>query len=942
MASVQEFVIVVGVLSLAGCAIEGSGTEQDPGATGVAVPTGPEFPPIDPNDKYFEPGPVLATPDEAELDKRFAYHQEVIDTHQLSYSIAKSEPTHYELTGLAGFVQPPDVGDEKPQQVPTAYNLVLPEKWDSREQGAGIPPVRNQKSCGSCWAFGTVGVVEAAVAKYDKQIVDLSEQFVLDCSGKGSCGGGYWAYNAFKTKGSAWEKDYPYKAYDQYCKSVPEKPYTIESYHSIQAGDREAMKAAIFEHGSVGVTMSVCGSIPGYKGGVYDSNECNNWSTNHIVTLVGWDDTVAHKSGKGAWILRNSWGTSWGTGGYAVWAYGKARIEANPTYVIYKPENPTDTDGDGIKDVHDNCKETVNVDQKDADHDGKGDACDSQFDPFEKKLSLSDDQSLKLDLGFSFPFYGKSYLDVFVNSDGNLTFGAGDDATAPRDKARFLTGAPRIAALYADLNPASGGSVSYGKTAPDSLFVRFDGVKRYDGKGSGSVTVTLDPKGNVTLAYGAVAAAPYVVGVSRGGSGNSAGESSLGPGSVAYGSANAVFQAFVQGFGLANQTVVFTPGDGPAPPPAETVVQLSDDGTVEVPIGFAFPFFGKGYTSVFVNSDGNLSFGAGDTATAPRDKARFLTGVPRIAALYRDLDPSAGGTISYLQKQGALQIRYQGIRHYGSALTSSVTFLLRDDGGIELAYGQVAADTFIVGVSRGGNGNTGAEQPFDTLPQPVAYAGTNTLFQAFSKSGGFPLSGKTLAFSATGGVPPPPPPPTETVLSLGDDTTASIQLGFTFPFFGSSYSTAWVNSDGNITLGKSDGMTANRDEKRFLTGAPRIALLYADLDPSAGGKVTYRYDDPQSVTVRFANVPIWGGGGSATASAKLAASGEVLLSYESVTIPGAIIGVSKGGASNATPAVSLTTLMTSSWSCAAAGSAHALYTKSDPFALTGSTVSFSP
>lgn len=935
-------------LSLSGCAIEGVGdTDRPPVPPAGPTQSDPEYPPIDGDDKYFKPGPPLATPDEAELDARFAYHQKVIDAHGYSYQIVKSEPTHFELASLAGYVQPADVGDEKPEAPPTAYDIKVPEKWDWREHGAGIPPIRSQGNCGSCWAFGTVGVVEAAIAVSDNQLVDLSEQFVLDCSGKGTCGGGYWAYNAFTSKGGAWEKDYPYKGWDQSCKAVPEHPYKIESYHSIQQGDIDAMKVAILQYGSVGVTMAVCGSIPGYGGGVYDSNECNYTYTNHIVTLVGWDDTVQHKGGKGVWILRNSWGTSWGDGGYGLFAYGKAKLEENPTYVVYKPEDPTDTDGDGVADVHDNCKTTVNPDQKDADHDAKGDACDEQFDPFEQKVSLSDDDSHKLDLGFSFPFFGKTYPEVYLNADGNLTFGAGDEATLPRDKARFLTGAPRIAALYADLNPALGGSVSWGKTAPDTLFVRFDKVKRYDNGGSGSVKVTLEASGAVTLAYEAVSGSGYVVGVSRGGAGNAAGESSLVEGTLAYGGANALYEVFgPKPFGLVGKTLTFTPGSGPTPPPppAETALKLADDDSKPIPIGFSFPFFGKTYTTVYVNSDGNLSFGSGDSASANRDKSRFLTGVPRIAALYRDLDPSVGGTVTYESKPAALTIRYQGVRHWGSNLASTVSIVLHADGLVELGYGQVAQDSFIVGVSKGGAGNAGVEQVLATLGNPIGYGGTDTIFQVFGKTTPFDLGGKTIAFSTQGGVnpPPPPPTPTETYLSLGDDATTQVPLGFGFPFFGQSYTSAWVNSDGNITFGKGDGVTANRDEKRFLTGAPRIALLYADLDPSSGGAVSYRHDDPQSITIRFAGVPVWGGAGAVTASAKLAASGAVTLSYESTSIPSAIVGVSKGGYGNYTAAFSFATLVQSSWSYGSAGSVHATYASNDPLGIAGKSVAFLP
>ncbi len=75
-------------------------------------------------------------------------------------------------------------------------------------------------------------------------------------------------------------------------------------------------------------------------------------------------------------------------------------------------------------------------------------------------LQLKDDDTMEIQLGFSFPFYDQSYASVFLNSDGNLTFTVGDVAISERDLSRFLTGPPRIAPFFQDLNPAEGGSVT--------------------------------------------------------------------------------------------------------------------------------------------------------------------------------------------------------------------------------------------------------------------------------------------------------------------------------------------------------------------------------------------------------------------------------------------------------------------------------------------------
>jgi len=162
------------------------------------------YPPVDSDQKYFKPGPVLATPDDNELAFRFDYHKKVIDAHKFSYTISETAASHMELHHLTGLVIPADSGAKKPPKALQSYKGAnLPDKWDSREHGAGITPIRNQGQCGSCWAFGTTAAVEASIAKADGILVDLSEQQILSCSGEGTCNGGFWAYEQFIKPGGA-------------------------------------------------------------------------------------------------------------------------------------------------------------------------------------------------------------------------------------------------------------------------------------------------------------------------------------------------------------------------------------------------------------------------------------------------------------------------------------------------------------------------------------------------------------------------------------------------------------------------------------------------------------------------------------------------------------------------------------------------------------------
>jgi hypothetical protein len=906
----------------------------------------PNYPAIDAAAKYFKPGPVTATGDAVERKRRLDYHRKVITAHGFNYTVSDTPVSHFELTSLAGFLQPFDSGGQKPKKMPPAKSIQLPAKWDWRANGAGIPPIRNQGQCGSCWAFGTTAAVEAAVAVFDKQIIDLSEQNVLDCSGVGTCGGGYWAYDLFINKGGVMEKDDPYSAYDQQCRNNVNHQYKIEAYKGIQSGNIDDIKAAIYQNGAVGVTMAVCGSFPSYSGGVYDSTECNNAGTNHIVALVGWDDTIKHRQGNGAWILRNSWATSWGDNGYAMIAYGMARIEDDATYVVYKPVDNTDTDKDGVPDYRDNCPTAVNADQKDADQDGKGDACDPTFDGFETAISLADDDSRKVDIGLSFPFYGTAYSEVYINSDGNITFGASDDKSANRDKTRFLSQAPRIAGLFADMNPAAGGKVTYGKTAPDTFFVKYTDVPRYDNTGKGSFTVTLNVSGEIVIAYGNVTGSGYFAGVSKGGNGNNAAESNLSAGQLGYGGTTALYQSFSSGgFGLSGKTVTIEPGNGPGPgpgpqPATETAIALQDDDSQSVPLGFSFPFYGTQYSDVHVNSDGNLTFGKADGETANRDSNRFLHGAPRLAFLYGDLDPSKSGAVTYRHDDPtSITIAYKDVPLYGSSVGNTVSITLHDTGRVDITYGNIGGSSYIVGVSKGGSSNNASSTQLSALAQPIGYGGTDTVFQAFSKQSPFNLMNKTISFSTDGmgpGPGPGPNGPTETALTLGDDDTANVNLGFTFPFFGSTYGSVFVNSDGNLTFGQGDGMTADRTLSRFLTGSPRIALFYADLDPSAGGSVTVRHDDAQTVTISYLGVPAWGSSQGNTAHVTLKSSGEIDFGYDAVSIPSVIVGVSRGGAGNAGSSANLASMQSFAY-----GDAGAVYEQfdeqSNPFNMTSLT-----
>jgi hypothetical protein len=122
---------------------------------------------------------------------------------------------------------------------------------------------------------------------------------------------------------------------------------------------------------------------------------------------------------------------------------------------------------------------------------------------------------------------------------------------------------------------------------------------------------------------------------------------------------------------------------------------LTDDGemTYEFPAGFRFPFFGKVYTEVAVNSDGNLTFSGGDGIPGePRTESRFLRGLPRVAPLFTDLDPTAGGAVSASFTAGEMTFTWDGVPEFsdfGKRPGNKFSVSLQDNGNIRFKYQEI-------------------------------------------------------------------------------------------------------------------------------------------------------------------------------------------------------------------------------------------------------------
>jgi C1A family cysteine protease len=299
-----------------------------------------------------------------------------------NFSVGENSATDRSVDELCGFELPEDwwVNASFDDSLELRATGDLPDKFDWRSNG-GCTSIKNQASCGSCWAFGTVAPLESIIKITEGVTVDLSEQFLVSCNTNGwGCQGGYWAHDYHVNPGAVMEKDFPYVAQNKPCGGPYDHPYKIEDWKYISSSSNvpsvQAMKQAIYDYGPISAAVSVDNAFVSYNGGVFDRN--SNGPVNHAIALVGWDDD---KGADGVWILRNSWGSGWGEGGYMYIEYGCSRVGYSSNYIIYNL-NPDDEDrdNDGIPNNEDNCPDTYNPDQKDSDGDGVGDACEGDDD----------------------------------------------------------------------------------------------------------------------------------------------------------------------------------------------------------------------------------------------------------------------------------------------------------------------------------------------------------------------------------------------------------------------------------------------------------------------------------------------------------------------------------------------------------------------------------
>ena len=172
---------------------------------------------------------------------------------------------------------------------------------------------------------------------------------------------------------------------------------------------------------------------------------------------------------------------------------------------------------------------------------------------------------------------------------------------------------------------------------------------------------------------------------------------------------------------------------------------LQDDDASEFTVPFAFPFFGTSQTRAFVNSDGNITFGENDTASSDRSVSRFLTGPPRVAPFFADLDPTTGSGRVFLNTAAdATTVTWCGVRGFEAAQTVTVQAVLLPDGAVEMHFGTgIGLRSAVVGLSPG---RTGQFQPVDLSAGGTIAGGGAAVGERFSAESDIDLVSLTRRF----------------------------------------------------------------------------------------------------------------------------------------------------------------------------------------------------
>ncbi|MFQ5766461.1 MAG: hypothetical protein ACE5ID_00525 [Acidobacteriota bacterium] len=549
----------------------------------------------------------------------------------------------------------------------------------------------------------------------------------------------------------------------------------------------------------------------------------------------------------------------------------------------------------------------------------------NRFSPRES-LPFRDDSSVQLFLPFSFKFCGKKYRKVFVNANGNLTFGRSDSSFA-ESVAWMLAGPPRLAGLWNDFSPQMRGRVIFTQ-GKKSFTVSFMDVPQFPNTGANSFSMELlQSPPRVAFSYTALTATDGLVGFSCGGEVTNGREpetdiSQLGPEDSLMDTQRrtAVYELFIHDNDLAGREIGFTaPKDRfrDEDEPNNTALQA-------VPVALPFTSAQR-FTTIHCASDddtdsdstsctpagGDVDFFIFQAQAGATLLAQTVPGNPldTVLGLYRVEGFTPGPTVanhstvltssSPLAAGQALSILEDGIHTPGRRGRRPLQASRDHDPLRELRSRrprrlQRALNVELTAMTTPGVATllaTDDDSGIGRLSRiifPVAQSGTFAVAVSTFPDLAFEGAGETtgryiLDLQTLDGEP----------LFLGDDTSQQVAIAqFSFPYQGKNWSSVFVNSNGNLTFGRGD-VVFLESVARFLKGPPRIAPLWSDLNPEQGGMALINQDS-QAFTVRYMQIPAFMSSQGNTFKVTLHRNGTITMEYGPLSVESALVGITQG------------------------------------------------
>ncbi|KAM7537347.1 hypothetical protein Aperf_G00000072645 [Anoplocephala perfoliata] len=183
---------------------------------------------------------------------------------------------------------------------------------------------RDQKRCGSCWAFASAAAVEWHWAIYHGSSLTLSTQNLIDCVRLSyGCSGGSFedAFLYIQDRGILLEKDYPYQSRVTQCSEDPKKvALKLKGYETLVGLDENSLACVVQRVGPIVVGFDFSGiGLQHYASGIYDETDCSHDFLNHALVLVGFG---IDSNGNQYWIAQNSFSQNWGENGFLRLKFG--------------------------------------------------------------------------------------------------------------------------------------------------------------------------------------------------------------------------------------------------------------------------------------------------------------------------------------------------------------------------------------------------------------------------------------------------------------------------------------------------------------------------------------------------------------------------------------------------------------------------------------------